>query len=255
MLMLIAPSKTQQIPALSWQGTTLPALLAEGERLIRTLQKFSVEELASLMKMSESLALQTHKRISSFQTPFTIENGKQALAVFQGDVYSRIESDSYGKEERMYLQQHLRILSGLYGVLRPMDLMQPYRLEMGCKLVNSRGKNLYEFWGHLVTEILNQDLTGHKEAVLVNLASAEYIRVIKKKKLDGELLQIDFKEQKGDTCKTVAIHAKRARGMMVDFAVKNKVQTVAELLSFQRDGYRFRGTLSTDKHYVFTRKI
>jgi uncharacterized protein len=255
MLMLIAPSKTQQIHALSWQEATLPALLVESERLIRTLQEFSVEELADLMKMSDSLAQQTHERISGFQTPFTIENAQQALAVFQGDVYSRIESESYGKEERTYLQQHLRILSGLYGVLRPMDLMQPYRLEMGCKLANPRGKNLYEFWGDLVTERLNLDLAGHKEAVLVNLASAEYIRGIKKKKLDGELLQIDFKEQKGDTSKTVAIYAKRARGMMVDFAVKNKMQTAAELQSFQRDGYRFQGTLSTDKHYVFTRRV
>lgn len=255
MLMLIAPSKTQQVPVKSWPEATLPALLAEGERLIRKLQEFSVEELASLMKMSNSLALQTYERITGFQPPFTIENAKQALAVFQGDVYSRIESDSYSKEERTYLQKHLRILSGLYGVLRPMDLMQTYRLEMGCKLTNSRGKNLYEFWGDLVTGTLNQDLASHTEPVLVNLASAEYIRVIKKKKLQGELLQIDFKEQKGESYKTVAIHAKRARGMMVDFAVKNKAQTVAELQAFQREGYHFQGTLSTDKHYVFTRKI
>ena len=255
MLMLIAPSKTQQVPAESWQETTLPALLSESERLIRTLREFSVEELANLMKMSNSLALQTHERISSFQAPFTIENAKQALAVFKGDVYSRIESDNYSKGERTYLQQHLRILSGLYGVLRPMDLMQAYRLEMGCKLINSRGKNLYEFWGNLVTERLNQDLASHTEPVLVNLASAEYIRVVKKKELQGEILQIDFKEQKGDSCKTVAIHAKRARGMMVDFAVKNTVQTVAELQHFQREGYCFQGTLSSDKHYVFTRKL
>ncbi len=255
MLMLIAPSKTQQVPVESWQEATLPVLLAEGERLIRRLQEFSVEELAILMKMSSALALQTYERISSFQTPFSRENAKQALAVFQGDVYSRIESDHYNQKEQTYLQQHLRILSGLYGVLRPMDLMQTYRLEMGCKLTNSRGKNLYEFWGDLVTETLNQDLASHAEPVLVNLASAEYIRVIKKKKLQGEILQIDFKEQKGDSYKTVAIYAKRARGMMVDFAVKNKVQTVAELQVFQREGYAFQDALSTDKHYVFTRKL
>jgi len=255
MLMLIAPSKTQQVPAESWEEATLPVLLSEGERLIRILREFSVEELANLMKMSNSLALQTHERITNFQTPFTIGNAKQALAVFEGDVYSRIESDSYSRENRTYLQQHLRILSGLYGVLRPMDLMQTYRLEMGCKLTTSRGKNLYEFWGDLVTEILNQDLTTHTESILVNLASAEYMRVIKKKKLQGEILQIDFKEQKGESYKTVAIHAKRARGMMVDFAVKNKVQTVAELQSFQREGYTFQGALSTEKHYVFIRRL
>lgn len=254
MLMLIAPSKTQQIPAKSWEEATLPVLLSEGEHLIHTLRQFSVDELASLMKMSNALALQTHERISSFQLPFTIGNARQALTVFRGDVYSRIESDSYSNEERTYLQQHLRILSGLYGVLRPLDLMQTYRLEMGCKLINSRGQNLYEFWGDLVTETLNQDLAAHTEPVLVNLASAEYVRVIKKKRLQGELLQIDFKEQKGDSYKTVAIHAKRARGMMVDFAVKNRVQTVVELRAFQREGYHFQDSLSTDKHYVFTRK-
>ncbi len=255
MLMLIAPSKTQHSSAASWQVTTNPVLLAEGEILIEILKGYSTEALGSLMKMSDSLALQTQKRIHDFQTPFSPGNAKQALTVFQGDVYSRIESASYTKKEQDYLQKHLRILSGLYGVLRPMDLMQSYRLEMGCKLPTSRGKNLYAFWGDLVTDVLNDSLASHDEAVLVNLASVEYIKVIKKKKLQGRILQVDFKEQKGDSCKTVAIHAKRARGMMVDFAVKENVQVVKELQGFQREGYRFQEAVSTEMHYVFTRKI
>lgn len=253
MLMLIAPSKTQRVEVESWQEDSFPVLLAESESLINELQKYSVDELGQLMKMSEKLAVQTHERIHSFHTPFSENNAKPALAVFEGDVYSRIESAAYKQKERAYLQTHLRILSGLYGVLRPLDLMQPYRLEMGCRLANSRGKNLYEFWGDMVTDELNRTLATHREPILVNLASAEYIRVIKKKKLKGQMLQVDFKEQKGDTCKTVAIHAKRARGMMVDFAVKNNVQTVQELRKFQRERYCFQLELSTENHYVFTR--
>jgi len=255
MLMLIAPSKTQQIPADSWRKVTLPELLSEGEILIDILKEYSIEELGSLMKMSASLALQTHERIHAFQTPFTLQNARQALAVFQGDVYSRIESERYTEQEQDYLQKHLRILSGLYGVLRPMDLMQTYRLEMGCKLLNSRGKNLYEFWGDLLTDLLNVTLAGHNEAVLVNLASVEYVRGIREKKLQGRILQVDFKEQKGDSYKTVAVHAKRARGMMVDFAVKENAESVKQLQGFRREGYRFRKDISTEMHYVFTRKI
>lgn len=255
MLLLIAPSKTQHLSVSSWKRTTLPDLLPEGEILIEILKNYSVEELGRLMKMSVPLAVKTSERIHAFQTPFTLQNAKQALAVFQGDVYSRIESASYTEKQQDYLQQHLRILSGLYGVLRPMDLMQTYRLEMGCKLPSSRGKNLYEFWGNLVTELLNTTLADHKEAVLVNLASVEYIRVIRKKNLQGRVLQIDFKEQQGDKCKTVAIHAKRARGMMVDFAVTENIEQVKDLQGFQREGYRYQKALSTEMHYVFTRKV
>ncbi len=253
MLMLIAPSKTQRVDVASWQDGSSPVLLAESECLIRELLNYSVQELGQLMKMSEKLAVQTRERIHSFQTPFREDNAKSALAVFEGDVYSRIESAAYKEKEIAYLQTHLRILSGLYGVLRPLDLMQPYRLEMGCKLANSRGNNLYEFWGDMVTEELNRTLASHRQPVLVNLASAEYMRVIKKKQVKGQILQVDFKEQKGDSYKTVAIHAKRARGMMVDFAVKNNVQTVQELREFQRERYCFQLELSTEYHYVFTR--
>jgi hypothetical protein len=253
MLMLIAPSKTQRLDVESWPDDSSPTLLAESEVLISELRKYSVDALGKLMNMSEKLAVQTYERIHSFQTPFTKNNAKSALSVFEGDVYSRIESAGYKQQEREYLQAHLRILSGLYGVLRPSDLMQPYRLEMGCKLENSRGKTLYEFWGDLVTDELNRTLMAHQEPILVNLASAEYIRVIKKKKLKGRMLQVDFKEQRGDIYKTVAIHAKRARGMMVDFAVKNNVRKVQELQAFQRGRYSFHRELSTESQYLFTR--
>lgn len=254
MLMVIAPSKTQEQTAVSWQRATDPVLLSQAAELINILKDYSIAELGSLMKMSTSLAEQTYKRIHSFTTPFTDANAKQALSTFQGDVYSRIHCESYGVEEQDYLQRHLRILSGLYGVLRPMDRMQQYRLEMGCKLENPRGKNLYEFWGDLVTEEINRALEDHDEQVVVNLASAEYSRVLKKKILQGSVLQVDFKEQKGDTCKVVAIHAKRARGLMVDFAVRNRVETIEKLKTFQEEGYGFQPALSKANHFCFTRQ-
>ncbi len=254
MLMIISPSKTQDFNDSLSISATQPLLLQDSEVLIKELQNLSVSDLAKLMKMSERLALQTYQRINAFETPFTAENACSAIAVFQGDVYSSITINEYGNEEIGYIQEHLRILSGLYGILRPLDLMQAYRLEMGCKLVNNRGKNLYEFWGEKITDELNRSLKDQQESVLVNLASAEYSRVIKKKHLLGSILQIDFKERKGDSYRTVAIHAKRARGMMVDFAVKNRVQTVRELKSFTQADYMFRPEFSKEDHYCFTRE-
>lgn len=254
MLMLIAPSKTQTPSNTSVvASSTQPLFLQESAALIEELQQLSIGELGSLMKMSDRLAGQTHDRVHAFRLPFTKENASPALFTFQGDVYSRIDSRSYGQKELEYVQDHLCILSGLYGVLRPLDLMQPYRLEMGCKLVNSRGKNLYEFWASQVTEAIKQMLVHHQEQILVNLASTEYIRVLQKKELRGQMLQVDFRERKGDGYRTVAIHAKRARGMMVDFAVRNKVEAVHDLIPFEEDGYRFHEDLSKEQHFVFTR--
>ncbi len=255
MLLLISPSKTQDLSVSAFlDSATQPSLLQDSALLIQELEKLSVSELGKLMKMSERLAVQTYQRIHDFQTPFTSDNGRPALTVFQGDVYSKIGIDEYGQEEINYAQDHLRILSGLYGILRPLDLMQAYRLEMGCRLANCRGRNLYEFWGEKITIEVNRVLAAYEDPVLVNLASGEYSRVIKKKSLQGSLLQIDFKERKGDSYRTVAIHAKRARGMMVDFAVKNGVQRVTELKDFHEADYCFRPEFSKKDHYCFTRE-
>lgn len=251
--MIIAPSKTQEFTESSKFTTNQPLLLKDSQLLIKELNKKSISELGVMMKMSERLAVQTHQRIHDFELPFTDENSQSAIEVFKGDVYSRICVDQYGDDEISYLQDHLCILSGLYGILRPLDLMQAYRLEMGCRLENNRGKNLYEFWGNRVTDELNTILKSHKEQVLVNLASAEYSRVINEKNLKATILKVDFKERKGDTYRTVAIHAKRARGMMVDFAVKNRVQEVTELKGFEQDDYSFCTEFSSENHYCFTR--
>ncbi len=254
MLMIIAPSKTQELTATLPVSVSQPALLNDTVLLIQELRKMSPPELGSLMKMSGRLADETALRIGSFTLPFTKENSACAISVFQGDVYSRIKVDRYGEDDLLYMQDHLRILSGLYGVLRPLDLMQRYRLEMGCRLPNTRGKNLYDFWGNKVTEELNNTLSKQEDAVVVNLASAEYSRVLKKKTLHGSMLDVDFKERKGDGYRTVAIHAKRARGMMVDFAVRSRVVNVLQLKEFQDESYRFRPDLSKEDRYCFTRE-
>ena len=253
MLMIISPSKTQQFNEQFRVAASQPLLLKNSNLLIQELRKKSVADLQILMKMSERLALLTHQRVNDFKMPFTEKNARSAITAFQGDVYSHIAINEYGDEDVEYIQNHLRILSGLYGILRPLDLIQAYRLEMGCKLKNSRGKNLYEFWGDKITDEVNRILDAHPEPILVYLASNEYSRVIKKKNIKGSVLQVDFKERKGDTYRTVAIHAKRARGMMVDFAVRNKVQRVIELKDFQQADYCFNPKLSGEKHYCFTR--
>ncbi|MBU0943240.1 MAG: peroxide stress protein YaaA [Proteobacteria bacterium] len=254
MLMILSPSKTQDfsLPPLT-TPVSQPSLLAETAFLIRQLRHLTVPELASLMKMSGRLAELTHQRIRDFRLPFTADNARPALLAFQGDVYSAIHTQDYSQQELAYGQAHLRILSGLYGLLRPLDLIQAYRLEMGCRLATSRGQNLYAFWTEQVTKALNKGLVGQQEAIVVNLASMEYSKVISKKNLQGSILHIDFKERQGEGYRTVAIHAKRARGRMVDFAIRKKVETVAELKGFAEDGYRFRQDLSRADHYLFTR--
>ena len=197
MLMIISPSKTQQFGEQFHVEASQPLLLQNSNLLINELRKNSVADLKILMKMSERLALLTNQRINDFKMPFTAKNARSAIAVFQGDVYSHIAINEYLDEDVEYLQNHLRILSGLYGILRPLDLIQAYRLEMGCKLKNDRGKNLYEFWGDKITDEVNRILDDHREPILVDLASNEYSRVINKKNIKGSILQIAFKEQKG----------------------------------------------------------
>lgn len=255
MLVILSPSKTQEGRSLACAPTfSLPPLLERSALLIQLLKNRSVAELGALMKMSERLASQTRDRIHSFTLPFSTDNATPAITTFQGDVYTHIKIQSYSPAQLEYLQQHLCILSGLYGVLMPFNLMQPYRLEMGCRLENAEGKNLYEFWGEQITEVLREILASHSEPVLVNLASAEYSRALKKKLLGASVLDVDFKERKGDDYRIVAIHAKRARGMMVDFMVRHGVHQVSELTAFAEAGYRFRKELSAPNRYCFTRE-
>ena len=205
------------------------------------------------MKISDKLAALNQQRYQDFQTPFTPDNAKQSLLAFKGDVYRGMAVEDYTEEDLAFAQDHLRILSGLYGMLRPLDLMQPYRLEMGTKLATEKEKNLYEFWGSSIAELINQALEKQKDPCVVNLASNEYFKSVDRKTLKGRVLDIVFKENKADGYKIIAIYAKRARGLMADFVIRNRIETVEALQGFDAEGYTFRESLSEPDSWTFCR--
>ena len=251
--MVISPAKTLDYSGANYPHFTVPDALDQSEALVNQLSTYKPLQLSDLMKISDKLAALNHQRYQDFETPFTPKNAKQALLVFNGDVYRGIRISEYDDEDLAFAQKHLRILSGLYGVLRPLDLMQPYRLEMGTKLKTDKGKNLYEFWGTQITALINQALASEAEPCLVNLASNEYFKSIDQKGLKAQVLNIAFKENKNGAYKIVAIHAKRARGLMVDFAIRNRVENVEQLKDFDTEGYRFRKEESKPDTWTFCR--
>lgn len=253
MLVVISPSKTLDFETNIIEKPTNPRLLQESSKLIKHLKKLSKPDISSLMKLSHSLTELNYQRYQDFTTPFTESNAKQAIKVFKGNVYDGIDIDSYNNNDYSSAQSHLRILSGLYGLLRPLDLIQPYRLEMGTKLQNDQGKNLYEFWGEKITELINNDMEELGTKTLINLASNEYWKAVKPKKLNGKVITISFKEYKNDTYKMVMVYVKKARGLMASYIVKNRLNNPEELKKFDLDGYKFNSTLSNDSEWFFTR--
>jgi len=253
MIIVISPSKTLDFANKQYQSHTIPRQLEQSQTLIDTVEQLSPEALSNLMKISDKLSQLNWQRYKDFTTPFALNNAKQALLAFKGDVYGGIDSDNYNDDDFNFAQQHLRILSGLYGALRPLDLIQPYRLEMGTRLQNPQGKNLYEFWDKQVTELLNQDFDGRETPVLINLASNEYFKVIKPKLLNARILTLAFKENKSGTYKTIGIHAKRARGLMTNFIIKNRLTEVEQVKGFDLEQYVFNEALSSEKEWVFSR--
>lgn len=253
MLMVISPAKTLDYSGRDYPHFTVPAVLDKSEQLVGQLSSYAPVELSTLMKISDKLAELNYQRFQDFETPFTPENAKQALLVFKGDVYRGMAVEEYSDEELAFAQKHLRILSGLYGVLRPLDLMQPYRLEMGTKLETEAGKNLYAFWGDRLSQLINAELSSESDPCLVNLASHEYFKSIDKKALKARILNIAFKENKGGKYKIIAIHAKRARGLMVDYVIRNQIEAPEKMKAFDTEGYRFSETLSESDNWVFCR--
>lgn len=253
MIVIISPAKTQDFSP--QERTSLfsePIFLKESLKLVKELKKQSPQQIASLMSVSDKIAELNYTRFKSFKAPFTPGNAKQALLAFKGDVYTDIEVGHYTQEDFEFAQQHLRILSGLYGLLKPLDLIQPYRLEMKIKLENPRGKDLYEFWDNRITKALN---TGSKKPnpTLINLASAEYFKAINTKLFKGGIITPVFKDHKDGEYKIIAFYAKRARGMMTDFIIKNKIENPEVLKTFQRAGYEYSEPLSNDQEWVFIR--
>jgi len=232
---------------------TQPQFLDESQKLIDILVEKQPDELMSLMDISSQLAELNYERYQNFSRPFSPENAKQALLTFKGDVYTSFQLDTYTEAEYEYAQKHVRILSGLYGLLRPLDLMQPYRLEMGTKLSNERGKNLYDFWKEEITQHLNEAIKESGSKVLINLASNEYARAIDKKKLKGTILDISFKDERNGQYKPIFLYVKQARGAMCDYAIREKVVDPEGLKGFTDMGYHYNESLSSDNEWVFTR--
>lgn len=254
MLITLSPSKGQDFETASpSKKYSKPVDLKDSALLIKELRKIKSKQLQELMTVSENIANLNVQRFKTFSTPFTKKNAKQAVFAFKGDVYSGLELEKFSEEDYAYAQDHLRILSGLYGCLRPLDLIQPYRLEMKTKLKNDRGDNLYQFWDDRITNRLNKELKKQKEPVLINLASNEYFRSVKPKLLEGRLLNINFKETKDNKTRIVAIFAKRARGMMADYLIRNRIEKPEDIKKFMAGGYRFDKALSDDKQWTFER--
>lgn len=254
MLIVISPAKTLDFESQAITKVfSQPDLLDNSEQLINTLRKLSPANIASLMKLSDKLALLNFERYQDWQRPFNSENAKQAVLAFQGDVYTGLEANRFSDEDLNWAQQHLRILSGLYGVLRPLDLIQPYRLEMGSKLANAVGKNLYEFWGNIITDGLNQQLKDIDSDVLVNLASREYFKSVQTENLNADIITPDFKDWKNGQYKIISFYAKKARGMMSRWIINNRIDEPQKLKDFDVAGYRFDENQSTDKQLIFIR--
>jgi cytoplasmic iron level regulating protein YaaA (DUF328/UPF0246 family) len=252
MLMVISPAKTLDFDTPPTVETSTQCdFLDQSAELIKILKTKSLADVASLMDLSEKLAALNVARYEAWKRPFTAKNAKQAVLAFNGDVYDGLDANSLTKAQLDRTQKHLRILSGLYGVLRPLDLMQPYRLEMGTILANSQGKDLYHFWGNRLGQALNAELKDHKTKVLVNLASDEYFKAVKG--LEFPVVTPVFQELKAGGYKVVSFSAKRARGLMVRFAIENKIDEPAGLKEFDVEDYVFDKKASTEDKLVFRR--
>jgi uncharacterized protein len=255
MLHVISPAKTLDFENPSPTNVfTQPEYLDESQRLIKELRKLSAEQVSSLMSISEKLGQLNAQRFTDWQPPFNPQNAKQALLAFKGDVYTGMNAELFSTADYNYAQKHLRILSGLYGLLKPLDLIQPYRLEMGTSFANERGKNLYHFWGDTITERLNEELAVRKEQVLINLASNEYFSAVNPKKLQAEIITPVFKDSKNGTYKIISFFAKKARGIMSAYIIQERIKSVEALKNFTLAGYSFNESLSTAKEWVFTRE-
>lgn len=254
MLFIISPAKKlDDSPKLPDFPFTTPDFQEDTEILVKQLASMNMAEVGRLMGISAKLAELNFQRYQDFSFPLSLDNALPAMYSFKGDVYQSLEVEKYQAEELNYAQNHLRILSGLYGLLRPMDLMHAYRLEMGTRLQNERGKNLYEFWGEKITDAINAQIQASGSKYLINLASKEYFKSVKPKQIEVPIITPQFKEDRGGDLKTIFLFAKQARGSMCDYAIQHKVETLEELKAFNGMGYRYQEEYSTEFEWVFAR--
>ncbi|MFN2360825.1 MAG: peroxide stress protein YaaA [Marinobacter sp.] len=253
MLMVISPAKTLDYESpVATTKATQPAFLDDACELVDQLKELEPHDISNLMGVSEKLGQLNAQRFRTWHTPFTADNARQAVLAFKGDVYTGLAAESFNDKEFNIAQKRLRILSGLYGVLKPLDLMQPYRLEMGTKFENHRGKDLYAFWGSKITDELNR-LLNADDGVLVNLASNEYFKAVRKKELDARLITPQFKDWKNGQYKMISFYAKKARGLMCRYAIQNNITQADDLKGFDLEGYRFSEEQSSGDNWVFLR--
>jgi cytoplasmic iron level regulating protein YaaA (DUF328/UPF0246 family) len=256
MLFVLSPAKSldYETPLPAGLGHTQPSFVEHSSELVGLLRQRSPQQIAELMDLSDALSSLNAARYQAWSANFTASNSRQALLAFNGDVYEGLDARSLKPAQLEWAQAHVCILSGLYGVLRPLDWMQPYRLEMGTALPNARGKNLYQFWGRRIADYLNERGQAHKKPVLVNLASEEYFKAIDLKALELPVVQCVFEEFKGGKYKIISFMAKRARGLMVRYAIDKKVDTPAKLEGFDREGYAYVPQASEPERLVFRRR-
>ncbi len=255
MLIVISPAKTLDFEtAPITKEFTQPEFLKESRKLISDLKKLSPAEVSSLMKISDKLGTLNFLRFNDWKTPFNLSNSKQALLAFKGDVYTGLDAESLSNQDLKFAQKHLRILSGLYGVLKPLDLMQAYRLEMGTQFENKNGKDLYQFWGKKITEQINKDLKASKSKHLINLASNEYFKSLQADDIEADIIVPVFKDFKSGKYKIISFYAKKARGLMSAYIIKNRIKNPEDLKGFNVDGYKYYKSESDGNNWVFQRK-
>ena len=254
MLMVVSPAKTLDYESpLATDTYTQPAYLDHARELVDQLKELEPHQISNLMSISDKLGQLNAERFAQWHTPFTPANARQAVLAFKGDVYTGLDAESFSEADFKFAQNHLRILSGLYGLLRPLDLMQPYRLEMGTKFENRRGKDLYAFWGDIITDALNEEL-ARDDGVLVNLASNEYFKSVRKARLEARIITPQFKDWKNGQYKMISFYAKKARGLMCRYAIQNRITQASDLKGFDLEGYAYSAEHSEGDNWVFLRK-
>ncbi len=255
MLIVVSPAKTLDYESpLPTERYTQPELVSHSAELIKVCRTLTPANIADLMKVSDKIAGLNVARFEQWSKTFTPDNARQAIFAFKGDVYTGLEAETLSDDDLDFAQDHLRMLSGLYGLLKPLDLMQPYRLEMGTKLANERGSNLYQFWGNIITDKLNDAVHAQGDNVVINLASNEYFKSVKPKALDAQVITPIFKDCKNGQYKVISFYAKKARGMMARYIIENRIESAKQLEDFDIAGYYFCSAESTPTELVFKRE-
>lgn len=254
MIVLLSPAKSLDFTPSQFKAHTTPRMLDDSALLVDMMRKKSAKTIGSLMSISDKLAALNKERFQQYATDFSRENAKEAILAFKGDVYVGLDNDTLTGSDLAWAQTHVRILSGLYGVLRPRDLIQPYRLEMGTRLKNPRGKNLYAFWGDQITELINADTRRSGSNIILNLASKEYFSAVKPGLLKGDLYSANFLERRNGEYKFISFTAKKARGWLCRYIIDQRINDPEAVKDFRGEGFKFMKSLSSEREFVFARK-